>query len=392
MIKLTFFFVLFLISCTTGSAQLQKFTLNGYVKELYMYYKPTRSIPGINSNHLYSNLIHNRLNFRWYPTGKLTAAIEARNRLFSGQLVREFPQYKDLLNTNPGFFNLATTVISGDAWFLHTMIDRAWIDYYMDNWQFTAGRQRINWGINLVWNPNDIFNTFSYFDFDYEERPGSDALKIKYYTGSTSSAELVYEINRNEADDKTESTIAGKYRFSRFGYDFQFLGGRMPDDIVLGGGWTGDIKGGGFRGEFSWFVPHVSEKESKEAFVTTVSGDYTFKNSLYIHSAILYNSQGTIGKAGARTFFDQNISAKRLSPARYNLFGQLSYPFTPLFTGNVSAILNPSDNSWYLGPMLTCSIDNNLELTITSQMFYGEKETEYGDLGKAFYGRVKWSF
>ena len=37
--------------------------------------------------------------------------------------------------------------------------------------------------MNLVWNPNDLFNAFSFVDFDYEERPGSDALRIQKYTG-----------------------------------------------------------------------------------------------------------------------------------------------------------------------------------------------------------------
>jgi hypothetical protein len=64
----------------------------------------------------------------------------------------------------------------------------AYLDYTAGKWQFRVGRQRINWGVNLVWNPNDVFNSFSYFDFDYEERPGSDAVRVQYYTGTTSSA------------------------------------------------------------------------------------------------------------------------------------------------------------------------------------------------------------
>lgn len=383
---------LFLLLCFEGNAQLKKFTVSGYVKDLYMYYMPEKPIPGIDADHLSSNLVHNRFNFRWYATGQLTFALEARNRLFCGQLVREFPQYKEFVDSDPGYFNLSKTLASGRGWFFHSMIDRAWIDYMKGNWQITAGRQRVNWGINLVWNPNDIFNTFDYFDFDYEERPGSDALKMMYYTGVTSSAELVYKIQRNDLTDKTESTFAGRYRFSKFTYDFQFIGGWMPKDFVLGGGWMGDIEGGGFRGEVSWFIPKEKNRESEEALVATVSGDYTLKNSLYIHAAVLYNSLGVTGKAGTRDFFDRNISAKRLSPARCNVFGQLSYPFTPLFSGNVSGMINPSDGSSFLGPSATYSLGNNLELLLTGQLFLGKPGTEYGELGKALYGRLKWSF
>ena len=287
---------LFLLLYLNGSAQLKKFTLNGYIRDLYMYYHPENPIPGIDAASLSSNLIHNRLNFRWYPVQELTFALEARNRMFFGQLIRDFPQYETVVDNDRGVVDLSGTIISGNEWFLHSMIDRAWIDYMKGNWAVRIGRQRINWGLNLVWNPNDIFNTFSYFDFDYEERPGTDAVKIQYYTGFTSSAELVYKIGKN-AD---ETAVAGMYRFSKFSYDFQFLGGWVGKDFVFGSGWTGDIKGGGFRGELSWFIPREEGSGSEEAFVGSVSGDYTFKNSLYLHGAILFNSQGAKGKAGSR--------------------------------------------------------------------------------------------
>jgi hypothetical protein len=384
------YLLILLISSFTVFSQDNKFFLNGYVKDLYMYYKPELTLPDTEVNHLSSNLIHNRLNFRWYPAGKITFAVEARNRLYSGQLIREFPLYKDFTDSDPGYFDLAFTVASGNSWFLHTAIDRAWMDFTSGPWQITAGRQRINWGINLVWNPNDIFNTFDYFDFDYEERPGSDALKIQYYTGVTSSAEMVYKVQRNNPENRTESTFAGRYRFSRFRYDFQFIGGLMPNDYILGGGWSGDIKGGGFRGEVSWFIPKKSY--SSEALSATISGDYTFKNSLYAHAAILYNSLGKTGKAGTREFFDMNISAKMLSLGRFNLFGQLTYPFTPLLSGSFSGIVNPSDGSSFMGPAITYSLGNNLELMVTGQLFFGDEGTEYGELGKAAYGRLKWAF
>ena len=386
------YLAILLISSFTAFSQTDKLTINGYVKNLYMYYKPELTLPGIDANHLSSNLIHNRLNFRWYASRQFTIAVETRNRLYSGQLIREFPLYKDLIDNDPGFFDLAFMMASGKSWFLYTNVDRAWMDFTKGRWQITAGRQRVNWGVNLVWNPNDIFNTFDYFDFDYEERPGSDALKFQYYTGVTSSAEIVYKIQKNHVENKTESTVACRYRFSKFSYDIQFIGGRMPNDYVLGTGWMGDIRGGGFRGEISWFIPNEHDGINKNAIVATISGDYTFKNSLYAHSAILYNSLGKAGKAGTRGFFDMNVSAKMLSYARANLFGQLSYPFTPLFTAGVSGIINPCDRSSFLGPLFTYSLGNNLEVMLTGQLFFGEEGTEYGELGVASYGRLKWAF
>ncbi|MCD6353910.1 MAG: hypothetical protein J7L95_00015, partial [Prolixibacteraceae bacterium] len=207
-------------------------------------------------------------------------------------------------------------------------------------------------------------------------------------TGVTSSAELVYKIGRNN----DETAVAGMYRFSKFNYDFQFLGGWVGKDYVVGGGWAGDIKGGGFRGELSYFVPREKNNGSSEALVASVSGDYTLKNSLYLHTSILFNSNGKKGKAGGRTFFEQNISAKMLSLAMYDLFCQVSYPITPLLSATVSGMLNPMDGSSFVDPSFTYSIGNNWELMLTGQLFFGEPGTEYGDYGKAIFGRIKWAF
>ena len=60
----------------------------------------------------------------------------------------------------------------------------------MGNFRQGSDRQRINWGQTLVWNPNDIFNAYSYFDFDYIERPGSDAIRLQYYPDYSSAIEM----------------------------------------------------------------------------------------------------------------------------------------------------------------------------------------------------------
>ncbi|MBC8005414.1 MAG: hypothetical protein H7X84_08055 [Verrucomicrobia bacterium] len=367
--------------------QESKVTLNGYVKNLYMYYSPETAIPESELNYLWTNNVHNRLNFKWYSTSKLTTVIEMRNRLIFGNLVENFPIYKETVDVDYGLMDLSWIVAEEDSWFMHTMIDRFYLDYSSGKWQITAGRQRVNWGVNLVWNPNDIFNTFSYFDFDYEERPGSDAIRVQYYTGVTSSAELVYKPESNHAG----STIAGMYRFSKWDYDFQFLGGQAGNDWVVGGGFSGDIRGAGFRGELTHFEPRKSVSE--RATVASLSADYTFSSGWYIHSSVLYNSTGKTGKSGGmNVLFNPDLSAKQLSFARYSVFGQVSRPITPLFTGSVSGIVNPSDHSFYVGPSLSYSLLSNLELMLTGQLFFGEQGTEFGDIGQIAFGRLKWSF
>lgn len=380
-------FILIMFAPIRAFVQESKVSLNGYVKELYMFYSPEKPIPDTNLDYLSTNIIHNRLNFKWYTSEKFTAVVEMRNRLMFGNLVKDFPDYQSTVNVDNGIVEMSWITAQSSSWFVHSMIDRAYLDYSSGKWQIRAGRQRVNWGVNLVWNPNDIFNTFSYFDFDYEERPGTDALRVQYYTGATSSAELVYK----PGHDSIQPAIAGMYRFSKWATDFQFIGGQAGNDWILGAGWSGDIYGAGFRGEFTHFEPRNSS--SVRATVASVSADYTFKNSLYLHTSFLFNSHGKTGKAGGRdVLFNPDLSAKQLSFARYSLFGQISKPITPLFSGSLSGIVNPSDGSFYFGPALSYSLLKNLELMLTGQLFFGDAGTEFGEIGQIAFGRLKWSF
>jgi hypothetical protein len=378
---------LFIVLPFQAFVQESKVSLNGYVKEMYMFYSPENPIPGTDLDYLATNIIHNRLNFKWYTSKKFTTVVEMRNRLMFGNLVKDFPGYMATIDVDNGLMDLSWISAQSKSWFVHSMIDRAYLDYSSGKWQVRLGRQRVNWGVNLVWNPNDIFNTFSYFDFDYEERPGTDAVRVQYYTGTTSSAELVYKPGR----DNAHTSLAGMYRFAKWDYDFQFIGGQAGNDWIVGGGWSGDIRGAGFRGELTHFEPR--NDLSTQATVASVSADYTFSNSWYIHGSFLYSSNGKTGKAGGmNVLFNPDMSAKQLSFARYSLFGQVSKPITPLLSGSFSGIINPSDGSFYVGPAFAYSVLNNLELMLTSQLFFGDSGTEFGDIGQIAFGRLKWSF
>jgi hypothetical protein len=280
---------------------------------------------------------------------------------------------------------------SDSSYYIITNIDRAYLSFTHNNLEVIAGRQRINWGTNLVWNPNDIFNTFNYFDFDYVERPGCDALKMQYYTGMASSVQLAWKV-----DSDNKHTIAGMYRFNKWNYDFQLLGGVMRDDIVVGAGWSGDIKGAGFNGEATWFVPYEIPKGSDHysVLVASAGANYTFPNSLYIHASAIYNSDGTTGKAytGNAIIIDRDISAKTLTPSRMEIFGEVAYQITPLIRGTMAGIINPYDGSAFVGPSVDISLTDNIGLLLIGQLFAGEERTEYGNLGQLLYGRLKWNF
>ena len=359
-------------------------TINGYLKDLQ-----TVEFTDINKKWTLENLVHNRVDVHWYHDSAWKFHLGIRNRFFYGDPEAIVVQDELLKLRNDDFFDLSKTIVKGQSYLLHSNIDRASIDYTRGKWEFTIGRQRINWGLNLVWNPNDIFNAYSYFDFDYEERPGTDAVRLQYYLNSTSSAEIAFKPGRLA----NETIAAGLYRFTKGSYDIQALAGIYKTDYVLGGGWSGVLGQAGFNGEVSAFVPRKDFRLSHTVISASAGINYTFPNSLYLHGAYLLNSSGLLkGDSLSPDFFLNNVSAKSLSPARHSLFAEAAYQFNPLIRGDLSAIYTPADGSFFIGPFFTFSLTNTIEMLAGGQLFFGGNQSLYGDYGRALFLRFKWSF
>ena len=355
--------------------------------------------------------IYNRINLWYNPTNNLEFHAGIRNNFTFGPLVTQYNKiidYAELATYDDGYLDLTWIISSDNSNVLYTNLDRLNMKWTMDKFELTIGRQRINWGTNLVWNPNDIFNAFNYFDFNYIERPGSDAVLLEYYTGDFSSIQLAGKLNyRQELIDsitiekKLSLTAAALYKFNKWGYDIQFFGGMMQTDATAGLGWSGNIGGAGFSGEASWFRDLDDFADTTGIVVASISGNYIFKNQIMVNVSAIYNSNGSTdyaykdvqGALGSfSTMFASSLNVKNLTPSKLDLFGQVSYPVSPLINVSLSGMLNPWDMSYYIGPSATFSLTDNISLMLVGQMFFGDQLTEFGDYGQMFFIDLKWNF
>jgi hypothetical protein len=360
-------------------------TLNGYVK-----YMNTVMFNDVDSVWLVDNLVHNRLNYNWYISDKLTFSAGMRNRLIYGDLLKFIPGYAASFKNDNGFLNFLTNNISdANSYVLTTTFDRAYFEYNNNKWAVTIGRQRINWGQSFAWNPNDIFNSYSFFDFDYEERAGSDAVRIQYYPGFTSIADVAVKIDRDN-----NITAAGLYRFNKWGYDIQFLAGVIDSsDYVIGTGWSGSIKDLGFNGEISYFHPQENFSDSAGIAIVTMGLNYMFGNSLSITFEGNYN--GYFDKLNINSFNDlyfMPLSVKTTSYSKFSWFAQISYPIYPLLTGTIAAMYFPSlGKGYFLMPSLAYSVSNNFECSLYGQRFEGKFGGQKDKMNMLFL-RFRYSF
>jgi len=383
-------FIFFALLPNIGSAQTdtipkeRNWTLNGYVK-----YMQTISFQQIDKNWSTDNLLHNRLNFNWNINSNLTFNTQLRNRIFYGETVTNFPQYSKIINQENGYLDMSDIIFKGNSIFMHSTIDRLYFDYNYKKMQITIGRQRINWGQTFAWNPNDLFNSASFFDFDYEEKPGSDAVRVQFYPSYSSKFDIVAKLDNNN-----KVTTAALYRFNKWNTDIQFLGGYFEErDYVIGAGFSGSLFKGGLRGELSYFHPKDNFNDTIGKLVASLGYDFTFSNSLMIQLEGLYNGYGKkSGDFNLSQFYFMQISPQNLSLTKFSYMANISYPLTPLLNLRVSAMYNPNDNSIYFGPSADYSLKDNLELSVYTQYFTSETSIEKGGQGGFLYWRLKWSF
>jgi hypothetical protein len=362
----------------------KKLSLNGYITNMQSF-----MFQRLNDNWTIDNLIHNRLNFKWNnKSDNFKAALELRNRLIIGESVSAFPGYSKMIDTDYGLVKLSDNLSNGNSYVLNSKIDRAYIDYTNDKFQLTIGRQRINWGQCFTWNPNDLFNAYSFFDFDYVEKPGSDAIRLQYYTSNTSTFEFAIK-----ADNNHKVTSAFLYRFNKWNYDIQFLGGILNQrDYVIGTGWSGNIKGASFRGEVSYFQPKHNFSDTTGILVVSLGTDYTFKNSFMLQFEALYNQNRSSGVNSFVDFYNESLSAKNLSFTKVTFMLQGSYPVTPLFNASLAVMYFPKLEGIFLGPSFTYSLTKNIDLSLITQSFAGQLvkgQTEHFNFG---FLRLKWNF
>lgn len=357
-------------------------TLNGYVTNMQ-----SAIFEEFDENWISDNLIHNRLNFKWYMSDKFTFDLELRNRFMSGQSINN--SFIDELDEDNGIVDLSTNISSGEDYVLNSKIDRLWFQYISGGLEITVGRQRVNWGRSFAWNPNDVFNSYSFFDFDYEEKPGSDALRAQYYWGFASSFDFAIA-----SDNDENITAAGRLIFNKWNYDFQFLGGIVKsDDYIIGAGWEGAIKDAGFRGEISYLHP-IEEFSDTSGVVLACAGiDYTFSNSLMLRLEAFYNQY--IAKSGSINlygFLNSELSVKTLSFSEWSFMGSVSYPITPLLNSTLNVMYFPEMKGFFVGPSLEYSFTDNLYFSIIYQVFSGEFVTSKRDKFNMAYLRLKYSF
>jgi hypothetical protein len=350
---------------------------NGYLKDL-QWIRLNKDF----SKPVATNLIHNRFNLKWNKWEQWVGRLEIRNRLYWGGDVREQPGFKEQLRNQSEAVNLSVNWYDARSAILHSNLERCWIEFKKPKWNVRAGRQRINWGITNTWSPNDIFNSYNFLDFDYEERPGSDAIKTQYLLNELSHLELAVAGTRNKP------IIAANYFTNYRQYDLQANTGFYQGNFTAGLGWAGNIKNAGFKGEAQF---HSSKKDGLSNLLVVLEGDYMFKNGWYVSTTFLFNDKGWDKALDSLNTLVFQVSPRNLMPTKWNFLVNTSKEITPILSGSMSLVYAPGTNLLILFPTLRYNIQTNLDLDFVWQSFFASAN-RFQALSHIGFLRVKWSF
>ncbi|HQK37308.1 MAG TPA: hypothetical protein PLC81_06725 [Bacteroidales bacterium] len=363
-------------------------SLSGYFSDrtsLMLLQKPHDAI--------WDHELQNRVKMAWQPLSWISSELQIRNRFSFGESFALNPMLATSAGNDRGVADLSFTLAQGKRYAVTSMIDRAFLQLTFKKLELAVGRQRINWSQTLVWNPNDLFNTYSFFDFDYPERPGSDAIRCTWFYSATGRAEMAVK-----ADSSGKITAGGLFRWNMWSSDFQILAAVLPHhELVLGGGWSTNFGKYGFRGEVSWFHPGIDSLKGSDMILSSVSLDVMFYKSWYLIAEVLYRwEQKPAPEKTLMDYYYAPATVKDLAFADVSALVQLNVPVTPLFTVSLAAMGLPG-KGFYLGPSFSFSLSNNLEASLISQIFSG-RFSEYAggpEIRQTFYLnflRFKWNF
>ncbi|GAA5225196.1 hypothetical protein [Membranihabitans marinus] len=344
----------------TDSTKQSLLEITGYVKQMQSV-----SIATTPYTTAVDGLIHNRLNFQFFPNNKhFRINSSVRTRVFYGQTITNNPSFETSIEQgNQLYFDLSHNWLSQENVLINTNIDRLYTEITLNKLEFTIGRQRINWGFTSLWNPNDLFNNYDYTDFDYEERQGVDAIKATVYTGAVSKLEAVLEIN----EDWSSTTAAILYRWNAGSFDLQMLTGKYRDQWTIGGGWSGYLGNLGWKGEANTFV-NWPERNEKLLNLST-EFNYYFNNGLLTQLGYLYTESG-VNHAGQGQLLGYNINPIQLFPFRHSLWTGFQYSFTPLLSAQSSLIWSPLDfDQFFISNQINYQLARDWDLDFVSQLY-----------------------
>jgi len=223
-------------------------------------------------------------------------------------------------------------------------IDRLVYKQRYKNTSFAFGRQSIDWGSGRLWQPLNVFGSFSPTDLDTDYKPGIDAARLDWFPSDFSSLTAVYAFSPNDnaaIDDNTNAAIHYRSQVGDLS-ELALLAGSVIGSRVFGASYESAWAGMGWRVEGA----HYNDTKTNKNTIFWIAGiDYQFANGTLLAAEWYDNSRGA---NDVTSLINTNIQTDTF--IKYGLQQQLSQrvlgisvnkDLTPLLSGSYILLASP---------------------------------------------------
>jgi hypothetical protein len=273
---------------------------------------------------------------------------------------------------------------------MRTKLYRFYGGYQDDKNRLVAGLQNISMGVGHIWTPSNLFNSKNSYALEPDETFGVMALSYTRYIGVDSQfygvASSTKEKNtKYAAGFKTTMGTADIGLNSIYSNKVKMLGYTVQSDLAD----TGiQIRSEGalIKADIDTFSHKYKEKSFFQALI---GADYAFAQGLNLTVEALYSS---------KTFSYNEVFGNINSVLSNNLFmshfylgTSMDYDFTIYLSGSLLYVESFNEqNSHFISPSLSYTVNNNNVITLGAQLYGGSKNSEFGKWQNSYY--VKYVF
>ncbi len=319
--RLIIAFSLFQLCFCCANAQVN---LTGYINN-YSLLGETRPDPFDET--LWQNMTCQRLNFYWNINNNFDLHISSRTNFSIGNTTI-LQAIKRVSTDDYNLMKLSYSLVNKEDKWLSFALDRLALRWTTDQFEITLGRQRINWGNTILWNPNDIFDSSPVMNFTYPERMGCDALRAAFFHNEVATSEIAVSADREGAP-----TAAIFHRNLYRKFDYQFLGGVYRGHYLFaGGGFTTELNKFNIRFEGSYFHDFHKVSEKQNVVQVSMGMDKVFSNNLILQTEVLYTNKPYDISDLTVYYVHKNHTLRELTTSRWSFAGQIYYPFSNLLS------------------------------------------------------------
>jgi len=261
----------------------------------------------------------------------------------------------------------------------HLLIDRFNVQYASPKVNVKIGRQPVNLAATFYFTPNDFFAPFAAQTFFRAYKPGVDAVRADIRLGDLSQLSLIsvlgYRLDPLSDNGWSNRIDAGRNSYLAHAsttlgdFELALLGGTVRKDVVIGGDFQGELFDWlGIRGE--GHVNFPNQAGLKRRIEVAVGLEHRWENTLTLRAEQFYHGGGA---ASTVAYQITTAAAQSLYLARnYTALGA-DYEFTPLLTGDMTAIYNWVDRSALFAVYALYSLADESELALSGTLASGRR-------------------